>query len=131
MASPFDFSQTLPVGGSILVPCSLPGPPVVQHLTQMVTMAPGQGGRLQPVRFPNKTVWGGTSLVVHTCNAGGVDSIPGWGIKLPYASLCGQKQDKTKNHFLGKKNPDSSKKQKQNLNLPHALTTIYIAFVLY
>ena len=103
MASPFDFSQTLPVGGSILVPCSLPGPPVVQHLTQMVTMAPGQGGWLQPVRFPNKTVWGGTSLVVHTCNAGGVDSIPGWGIKLPYASLCGQKQDKTKNHFLGKK----------------------------
>ena len=40
LTSPFDFSQTLPVGGSILVPCSLPGPPVVQHLTQMVTMAP-------------------------------------------------------------------------------------------
>ena len=29
VVSPFDLSQTLPVGGGLLVPCSLPGPPVV------------------------------------------------------------------------------------------------------
>ena len=28
-SSPFDLSQILPVGGSLLVPLSLPGPPVV------------------------------------------------------------------------------------------------------
>ena len=28
VVSPFDLSQTLPVGGGLLVPCSLPGPPV-------------------------------------------------------------------------------------------------------
>ena len=34
--SPFDLSRTLPVGGGLLVPCSLPGPPVVKQLVQMV-----------------------------------------------------------------------------------------------
>ena len=43
--SPFDLSQTLPVGGGLLVPCSLPGPPVIKQLMQMVTVVPGQGGR--------------------------------------------------------------------------------------
>ena len=28
VVSPFDFSRTLPVGGGLLVPCFLPGPPV-------------------------------------------------------------------------------------------------------
>ena len=42
--SPFDLSQTLPVGGGLLVPCSLPGPPVIKQLMQMVTMVPGLGG---------------------------------------------------------------------------------------
>ena len=28
MVSPFDLSRTIPVGGGLLVPCSLPGPPV-------------------------------------------------------------------------------------------------------
>ena len=32
MVSPFDLSQTLPVGGSLLVPCSLPGPLVLKQL---------------------------------------------------------------------------------------------------
>ena len=45
VVSPFDLSQTLPVGGGLLVPCSLPGPPVVKQLIQMVTTVPGQGGR--------------------------------------------------------------------------------------
>ena len=50
--SPFDLCQTLLVGGGLLVLCSLPGPPVIKQLTQIVTMVPGQGGRLQSVCFP-------------------------------------------------------------------------------
>ena len=53
--SPFDVSQTLPVGGDLSVLCSLPGPPVLKQLMQMVTMVPGQGGRLQSVCFPQQT----------------------------------------------------------------------------
>ena len=52
VVSPFDLSQTLPVGGGLLVLCSLPGPPVVKQLMQMVTMGPGQGGRFQSVCIP-------------------------------------------------------------------------------
>ena len=44
VVSPFDLSQTLLVGGGLLVSCSLPGPPVLKQLMQMVTMVPGQGG---------------------------------------------------------------------------------------
>ena len=40
----FDLSQILLVGGGLLVPCSLPGPPVIKQLMQMVSMEPGQGG---------------------------------------------------------------------------------------
>ena len=52
LVSPFDLSRTLPVGGGLLVPCSLPGPLAVKQLMQMVTMVPGQGGRFQSVCFP-------------------------------------------------------------------------------
>ena len=52
VVSPFDLSWTLLVGGGFLVPCSLPGPPVVKQLMQMVTIVPGQGGRFQSVCFP-------------------------------------------------------------------------------
>ena len=52
VVSPFDLSRTLPVGGGVLVPCSLPGSPVVKQRMQMVTMVPGQGGRFQSVCFP-------------------------------------------------------------------------------
>ena len=41
--SPFDLSRTLLVGGGLSVLCSLPGPPIVKQLMQMVTMVPGQG----------------------------------------------------------------------------------------
>ena len=51
MVSPFDLSRTLLVGGGLLVPCSLPGPPVVKQLMQIATLVPGQGGRLQSVCF--------------------------------------------------------------------------------
>ena len=37
VVSPFGLSQTLSVGGGLLVPCSLPRPPVVKQLMQMVT----------------------------------------------------------------------------------------------
>ena len=50
--SPFDLSRTLPVGGGLLVPYSLPVPPVIKPLMQMVTKGPGQGGRFQSVCFP-------------------------------------------------------------------------------
>ena len=52
VVSPFDLSQTLPVGGGLLVPCSLPGPPVIKQLMQMVTTVPGQGGRFQSACIP-------------------------------------------------------------------------------
>ena len=53
--SPFDLSRTLPVGGRLLVPYSLPGPPVVKQLMRMHTREPDQGGRFQSA-FP-LTVW--------------------------------------------------------------------------
>ena len=52
VVSLFDLSRTLLVGGGLLVPCSLPGLPVIKQLMQMVTMVPGQGGRFQSVCFP-------------------------------------------------------------------------------
>ena len=47
VVSPFDLSCTLLVAGGLLVLCSLPGPPVIKQLMQMVTMVPGQGGQFQ------------------------------------------------------------------------------------
>ena len=55
MVSPSYLSQTLPVGGGLLVPCSAPGPPVVKQLMKMVTMVPGQGGRFQ-CASPNRYI---------------------------------------------------------------------------
>ena len=52
VVSPFDLSQTLLVGGGLLVSCFLPGPPVLKQLMKMVTMVPGQGGQVQSVCFP-------------------------------------------------------------------------------
>ena len=43
--SPLDLSQTLLVGGGLLVPYSLSGSPVTKQLMQMITMVPGQGGQ--------------------------------------------------------------------------------------
>ena len=52
VVSPFDLSLTLPVGGGLLVPCSLAGPPIIKQLMQMGPMVLGQGGRFQSVCFP-------------------------------------------------------------------------------
>ena len=54
VVSPFDLSRTFPVGGGLLVPCSLPGSPVIKQLMQMVTTVPGQGGRFQSGYFPQQ-----------------------------------------------------------------------------
>ena len=54
--SPFDLSQTLMVGGGLIVPFSLPGPPVIKQLMQMVTREPGQGGRFQSCASPNNFI---------------------------------------------------------------------------
>ena len=51
VVSPFDLSRTPLVGGGLLVLCSLPGPPVVKQLMQMVTMVPGLGGWFQSMCF--------------------------------------------------------------------------------
>ena len=51
VVSPFDLSRILLVGVGLLVPCSLPGPPVIKQLMQIVTMVPGQGGQFQSVCF--------------------------------------------------------------------------------
>ena len=52
VVSPLDLSGTLLVGGGLLVLYSLSESAVIKQLMQMVTMVPGQGGRLQSVRFP-------------------------------------------------------------------------------
>ena len=52
VVSPFDLSETLPVGGVFLVLHSLSGSPVIKQLMQIVTMVPGQGGRFQSVCCP-------------------------------------------------------------------------------
>ena len=53
MLSPFDLSWTLLVGGGLLVPCFLPGPPVVRQLIQVVTRVPERGGWLCQCGSPN------------------------------------------------------------------------------
>ena len=52
VVSPFTLFWTLPLGGGLLVPCSLPGHLVLKQLMQIVAMVPGQGGRFQSVCFP-------------------------------------------------------------------------------
>ena len=41
----FDFSQTILIGGGLLVPYSLPGPPVIKQLMQIATVVLDQDGR--------------------------------------------------------------------------------------
>ena len=53
VVSPFDLSGTLLVGGGLLVPCSLAGPPIVKQLMQIVTMVPGGVGGFSQCAFPN------------------------------------------------------------------------------
>ena len=54
--SPFDLFRTLMVVGGLIVPFSLPGPPVIKQLMQMVTREPGQGGQFQSCASPNNFI---------------------------------------------------------------------------
>ena len=47
-----DLSRTLPVGGGLLVPYSLPVSPVIKQLMRMVAKWPGQGEQFQSMYFP-------------------------------------------------------------------------------
>ena len=76
VVSPFDLSWTLPVGGGLLVPCSLLGPPVLKQLMQMVTMVPGHGGRVSVSMLPLTITpalvhpifgWKQTKVDIHIC----------------------------------------------------------------
>ena len=53
VVSPFEPSQTLPVGGGLFVQCSLPKPTVVRQLTEVVTMVLGQGSGFSHCASPN------------------------------------------------------------------------------
>ena len=66
MVSPFDVSQTLPVGGDFVVPCSLPGSPVIKQLMKIVAMVLGQGWQFQSVCFPYTSK--GKSMGLHSLN---------------------------------------------------------------
>ena len=52
VVSPFDLSRILLVGGDLLIPCSLLGPPVIKQPMKMVNMVPGHVGWFQSVCFP-------------------------------------------------------------------------------
>ncbi|XP_022417016.1 protein TEX261 isoform X1 [Delphinapterus leucas] len=65
LESLFDLYQILWFGGGLLVPCSLPGPPAIKLLVQMVTLEPGQCGWFRSVVPLNKTSIGRiTSLII-------------------------------------------------------------------
>ena len=53
VVSPFDLVWSLPVGGGLLVPCFLLGPPVVKHLMQVVTRCLARVGGFRQHASPN------------------------------------------------------------------------------
>ena len=56
VVSPFDLSQTLPIGGGLLVPCSLPGPPVIKQLSQWLIWCLARVGGCSPCASPDARV---------------------------------------------------------------------------
>ena len=56
VVSPFDLSQTLPIGGGLLVPCSLPGPPVIKQLSQWLLWCLARVGGCSPCASPDTWV---------------------------------------------------------------------------
>ena len=49
----FDLCRTLPVGGGLLVPCSLPGPPVVKQLMKWLLKGLARMGGFSQCASPN------------------------------------------------------------------------------
>ena len=54
VVSPFDLSKTLLVDGGLLLPCSLPGPSVVERLMQMLLWCLARVGGFNPCASPNR-----------------------------------------------------------------------------
>lgn len=81
MGSPFDLSRILPVGAGLLVPCSLPQPPVIKQLTRTVTMTPGQVRGFSQCVSPNIS----TMPNIQTRRKDVMDLEAGWNIEIP---LC-------------------------------------------
>ena len=54
MVSPFDLSKTLLVDGGLLLPCSLPGPSVVERLMQMLLWCLARVGGFNPCASSNR-----------------------------------------------------------------------------
>ena len=63
--SPFDLSRTLLVGGSLLVPCSLPVSPVIKQLMQVVYYGawPGWAVSISVLPLTNSPTMQGTHVV--------------------------------------------------------------------
>ena len=107
--STFNLFWTLPVGGGLLVPCSLSGPPVVKQLTQMVTVVAGQGGRFQSVCLPwfqsvclpwFQSVCLPWQLGLCASTVGDMGSSPGWETKIPCGTQRRQKKRKEKKKHI-------------------------------
>jgi len=58
----FDFSQIILIGGGLLVPYSLPGPPVIKQLMLITAVVLDQDGRFQSVFLLTKV------LSAHWCS---------------------------------------------------------------
>ena len=54
VVSPFDLSKTLLVDGGLLLPCSLPGPSVVERLMQMLLWCLARVGGFNPCASSNR-----------------------------------------------------------------------------
>jgi len=55
MVSPFDLSRTLLVGGGLLVPCCLPGPPVLNNSCKWLLWCLARVGGFNQHAFPNRS----------------------------------------------------------------------------
>ena len=88
VVSPFDLSWALPVGGGLLVPCSLPGPPVkTAHANGCHGAWPGQvaSDSVRPLMLLLCCVSG----VWHPCRrwTSSLSPIPGWHNSVKTAAL--------------------------------------------
>ena len=64
MVTPFDLSRTLPVGGGLLVPCSLPGPPGIKQLMQMSLWRLARAGSFSRCAPPNTSTAASSTAAV-------------------------------------------------------------------
>ena len=65
--SSLDLCRILRVGGDLFVLCSLPGPPVVQKLMQVVALLPDRGSEFRSLVPLTPTLFSKLSLPKATC----------------------------------------------------------------